>query len=165
MDIYDNRSKPFLFLSDNNKRKINIEKLKVIKMIKWQESFNVNIKSIDEQHKKLVDILNKMDKSKNEEKKIILETFDELFEYVKYHFSFEEKLMRDKNYSGYAKHKIMHEKIISTLQEYYENFQNKNTENTIDAHTIISFLMDWLLTHIMQKDKLYAKEILTISTT
>ncbi len=127
-------------------------------MIKWQESFNTNIKSIDDQHKKLVDILNKMDQSKYDEKGIILETFYELFEYVKYHFSFEEELMRSRNYSDYENHKIMHDKINSTLQKHYESFQS---EDSIDAHTIISFLMDWLLTHIMQKDKLYAREILS----
>jgi hemerythrin len=129
-------------------------------IIQWQEAFDTNIKPIDEQHKKLVQILNDVDASKTQESKTIIRALEKLFEYIDYHFSFEEALMKKANFSGYARHKGLHDEMTKIVQEYRENI---HTEKAIDAHKLISFLVDWLIVHIMQEDKSFALESPTVA--
>ncbi len=128
--------------------------------IQWQKAFSTKIKPIDEQHKKLLQILNDVDASKTQEKETIIRALENLFEYIDYHFSFEEALMKKADFSGYTRHKGLHDEITRVVQEYRENI---HTEKAIDAHKLISFLVDWLIIHIMQEDKGFAQESPTVA--
>jgi len=63
---------------------------------KWSPDYSVNIKTIDDQHRELVNILNRLfvAVSKREGDKVIAGILDALMSYTQTHFALEERLMR-----------------------------------------------------------------------
>ena len=79
---------------------------------KWSPDYNVNIKTIDNQHQELVNILNRLfiAVSMREGNKIIGSILEGLKSYTKTHFSLEERLMEQANYADIEAHKLEHKK-------------------------------------------------------
>ena len=63
---------------------------------KWSPDYSVNIKTIDDQHQELVNILNRLfiAVSKREGDKVIAGILDALMSYTQTHFALEERLMQ-----------------------------------------------------------------------
>ena len=131
--------------------------------ISWDPKFELGIPVIDSQHKKLVDLCNRLyeDLMKNKDKDgwqaSLSGTLKECVEYVRTHFHDEEVIMRAAEYENFAAHKRAHEyfihKILNTTHEF-----DKATFST--ALQFVRFLYDWILGHIAHEDKLYVKRIL-----
>ena len=131
--------------------------------ISWDPKFELGIPVIDSQHKKLVDLCNRLyeDLMKNKDKDgwqmSLSGTLKECVEYVRTHFHDEEVIMRAAEYENFASHKRSHEdfihKILNTTHEF-----DKATFST--ALQFVRFLYDWVLGHIAHEDKLYVKRIL-----
>jgi hemerythrin-like metal-binding protein len=124
--------------------------------ITWKDSFSVGIPSIDDQHKKLVGMINNLfsEFSKGITDKFLKEIIQELEKYTVYHFSYEEKFMQLYNYAGYKAHKAEHQQFIEKIDNYKEMLSKDNKKEVID---FITFLKNWLLKHIMGTDKQYMK--------
>ncbi|MEI6315089.1 MAG: bacteriohemerythrin, partial [Syntrophus sp. (in: bacteria)] len=75
--------------------------------IVWDPEFSVNIKVIDEQHKKLVDTINMLYDAMSEGKgsTVLADIFNNLAEYTTVHFATEEDFMIRFSYPDYAEHK------------------------------------------------------------
>lgn len=123
-------------------------------MIDWDDSFSVGISIIDEQHKKLINIINKTTdmvrySSDPEE---ILEILDEMTEYAKEHFLTEEAYMLKFRCPGYTLHKEEHFNFSNKTI----NYRNKITHDDSQiACEILEFLKKWLVDHILVTDKEY----------
>lgn len=129
------------------------KKFKLIKEYQFQKNFSVEIDLIDNHHKQLFIIFNR-----------IFEIFDnienwqnkyqaikkELLQYAIFHFSFEEDIMKKYNYPEYEAHKKAHNKFI----EYLENHKNENLNELFELGL---FLFDWLVDHIYFIDKKYTQ--------
>ena len=65
-------------------------------LIDWSESMSVGIPGIDEQHKKLVQMINELHEAMKARKAadVMGKILDELIRYTTTHFGFEEKLMQ-----------------------------------------------------------------------
>lgn len=91
----------------------------------WQKNFDTGIEIIDNQHKKLVDILNLLASNlANRSKAVVLnKIFDELAEYANFHFESEEKVWVEyfKDDIWYQQHEKTHEKFIQQVL----NLKNK----------------------------------------
>lgn len=122
--------------------------------ITWKDSFSVGVVSIDDQHKKLVEMINQLYQEfyKGITDKFLSELITELEKYTVYHFSYEEKLMKLHNYKDFKEHKAEHEKFIEEIKAYKEKILKDNKTAVIDFAT---FLKNWLLKHIMGTDKKY----------
>ena len=119
----------------------------------WNEIFETKISIIDEQHKTLIGLLNKLSKTAILEKIDYSQIFTELAKYAAIHFSTELEIWR----------KFLHNDILLTEHEkIHESFINKTTElrdqvvsnakiETIDE--IINFLVNWIAKHIINDDK------------
>ena len=61
----------------------------------WEDKYKVGVKEFDEQHKKLIELINKLyDAMKQGHGKDVLKSIvNDLFEYTKYHFETEEKIL------------------------------------------------------------------------
>lgn len=124
--------------------------------ITWKDSFSVGVPSIDDQHRKLVEMINNL---YNEFYKGITDDFlqnliKELEKYTVYHFSYEEKFMKLYSYDGYKEHKGEHDQFIEQIQGFKTTVSKDNKTAVIDFAT---FLKNWLLKHIMGTDKKYTK--------
>lgn len=123
--------------------------------ITWSDKYSVGIKDIDEQHQKLLDILNELHEAmkSGKGKDIIHSTVGKLIDYTVYHFTLEEKLMSKYSYPEYKKHKDAHQQFVDKIKEYQISISNGTTPITIE---LIGFLRDWVLKHVSGMDKNYS---------
>jgi hemerythrin-like metal-binding protein len=120
----------------------------------WNSRLIIGIDSIDEQHRKLVMLINDLHqamKSKvgTAESGRIL---DELAEYTRYHFDFEEKLFDHHTYPAAAAHVSEHRALVEKVNAFREDFRMGRAGLSMD---LMYFLSDWLRQHIMKTDKAY----------
>ncbi|MCK5032280.1 MAG: hemerythrin family protein [Calditrichia bacterium] len=127
-----------------------------MELIKWSDEMSVNIKEIDDQHKKLIEIINNLFIAMLEGKAqdIINKTVDELINYAEYHFSTEENYFEKHNYPGFHSHKIQHSYYKDEILNYKQELLNGKSTVPTD---VFNFLKDWLTEHIMNSDKKYSK--------
>ena len=124
-------------------------------LIEWNDSFSVGIPSIDEQHKRLVNMLNALQDAISEERgeKVLYEIFEGLVVYTEKHFSYEEQLLVDHQYPEAEKHRREHAVLYeqaATLRKRFESGEGYISES------LIEFLKLWLNEHIQGSDKRYS---------
>lgn len=124
----------------------------------WQDSFSVGSKAMDEQHKKMIGILNKLHDAMKEGKaaKEISLIVNEMADYTKFHFGSEEKLMSDSQYVGLASQKAEHIAFIKKSVEFQENITSGKLAISID---VLNFLKDWWTNHILITDMKYSGKL------
>jgi hemerythrin len=127
----------------------------IMAAIDWNENLSVRIDSIDFQHKKLIDLINSFYDHINQgsQKEKMLELIKSLKDYTVFHFSIEEKYMKQINYPGYMNHKFEHDKFIGTVQNFEDRYKNGKLLLTVE---ITNFIKDWISKHIMGTDKKYS---------
>ncbi len=129
----------------------------------WDPRFSVNIAEIDQQHKKLIGLINRLNevmqpssqdmlKSAMEELITQASVINEMVDYSQYHFSTEEGYMRKYRYPDYEKHKKEHEFFIHEVRIFKNDFDNGKVVLSIK---IMQFLKKWLGNHIRGTDKEY----------
>ncbi len=120
--------------------------------IQWKDSFNTGFSDVDLQHMGLVDIINELfELQKIEDSKTQLnQTFKKLMDYAVIHFSTEEKLMQEHHYENYISHKQEHANFITKVLALREEFIMGNNDVKL---SVLNFLREWLLGHIIGTDK------------
>ena len=130
-------------------------KISARRFVAWKPEYSVGINSIDQQHKKLVNLINQLqtavDYSTGED--FEREALKELVDYTKTHFSYEEGLMEQNGYPDFAPHKAQHEKMIKRVEEVIAEYEQNHDMAMQDA---LDFLRDWLINHINGTDKQYS---------
>lgn len=123
-------------------------------LIEWDNSFSVGVSCFDEDHKRLINMLNSLhDAMKIGKGKETLTTILEgLVEYAKQHLAAEEKLMVQYSYPEYAVHKELHDEFMSKINNYKRDLASGGT---IISSKIVTLLKDWLSDHILLADKRY----------
>ncbi|MDM8569927.1 bacteriohemerythrin [Thiotrichales bacterium HSG1] len=121
--------------------------------ISWQDDLSVGIQEIDEQHKILIKLINRLfdEAIIKRNTSIANEILTELIQYTVIHFAVEESLFRIFNYPNYEKHKLQHEELtkqVMGLKVKIEQGEEVSTE-------LIVFLRSWLTKHILKEDKKY----------
>lgn len=127
---------------------------KIIDIFPWNEHFFTGITLIDEQHQKLVDILNRLANhiAFNSSKYELHTLFDELANYVVYHFEAEEKIWHTylANDDFVLNHNNDHLDFNDQL------IQLRHAVEVKPRHEILSstlrFLTRWLVSHILEND-------------
>lgn len=122
---------------------------------KWSPVYSVNIKTIDDQHQELVNILNRLfvAVSKREGDKAIAGILDALVSYTQKHFALEERLMQQAKYKDLEQHVAEHRKLINQLDQLGKKFL---LEEKPIYFEMVSFLKTWLKEHIQGADKRYS---------
>jgi len=125
-------------------------------LIKWDKSYSVGIDLIDDQHQKLINIINKLFGSFSEGKadELIPIVLNELTEYTVYHFNTEEKLFNKFNYPDKENHISAHNNFVKQVKEW--KIKLKSNDESIH-YECINFLKTWLLEHIKGDDVLYSE--------
>ena len=122
--------------------------------IVWSDEYSINVKEMDDQHKKLADIINEFDDAvqAREEEDILKITLENLMDYTETHFTREEELMMQHKYPAFDVHKEEHNSLTHAVIALYKMYKNDDK----DTATKIAFLLvHWLLDHIMKEDKKY----------
>jgi hemerythrin len=122
---------------------------------KWTPEYSVNIKTIDNQHQELVNMLNRLfvAVAQREGNKVIGGILEALRSYTKTHFSLEEQLMEQANYAELEAHKLEHQKLVEQLDQLCRKHL---TEDKPIYFEVLRFLKTWLKEHIMGVDTKYS---------
>ncbi|MBS3087064.1 hemerythrin family protein [Candidatus Pacearchaeota archaeon] len=126
----------------------------IVVFIKWSESVSVHVEEIDNQHKKLLGLINwahdiDWDKDKEKGNRIL----NELIEFARVHFTTEENYFAKCNYGGAEAHVAAHMGYIAKVLLLYRNFQN----GTCSADDVLNFLKSWWEDHLIKMDHKYVE--------
>ncbi|WP_291634003.1 hemerythrin family protein [Clostridium sp.] len=128
-------------------------------MFEMKEKYKTGIPQIDAEHEKLFEIgerayqllIDKFDMDKYDK---IVGVIEELQGYTVYHFKHEEEYMESINYKRLFTQKMDHAGFIKKIYEVNLNKIDDNQDESIMG--ILTFLNEWLINHILQKDLLIA---------
>ncbi len=123
----------------------------------WSEKYSVNVKLMDEHHKKLFALMDQLHDAlaRRQGHQIIGTILDELKKYTDYHFFEEEKRMEVAKYDGLAAQEAAHREFAKKIKKYKEKADSgKEAFITIE---VMKSLNDWLITHIKHMDKSYSE--------
>jgi len=123
-------------------------------MIKWDDKYSVGISMIDDEHKKLIGILNKaiFTKEHNDNPEELREVLREMTKYALTHFATEETYMKEFNFPEYQDHKKEHRDFYIETIAYHDKVINGDSQI---ANEIIEYLKWWFINHIQVTDKKY----------
>lgn len=122
----------------------------------FTSDYLTGVKTIDEQHAKLFDIANKAYDLLTNDFKIdkydeIAHVLQELRDYTKYHFQYEEEYMKSINYPKRFSQMHQHAQFIEKLESYdLEDIDDNQQAGLLE---ILDFLAAWLQGHIKGMDK------------
>ena len=121
----------------------------------WSEKYSVNIREIDDQHKKLIGMVGQLHEAMRQGKgKQALDILlRDLIQYTRSHFSTEERLMKTNGYPDYEIHKAKHDAMTNKVAGIYRDYQDGKATITFE---VMQFLEQWVDKHIMGTDKQYA---------
>ena len=125
---------------------------------KWSPEYSVNIKTIDDQHRELVNILNRLfvAVSRREGDKAIAGILDALLTYTQTHFALEERLMQQAKYKDFEAHKLEHKKLLEQLDQLCKKHL---LEEKAIYFEMLKFLKAWLKEHIQGVDTKYSSAL------
>ncbi|HCL82259.1 MAG TPA: hemerythrin [Nitrospiraceae bacterium] len=123
-------------------------------LIVWNEKFSVNVKEIDEQHKKLFNMINDLDDAINAHRttQVLSKTLDDMINYTVTHFGIEENYMKDSDYPEFPEHKKAHDEFTFKVKRLQKDFAAGREVFSLD---VMNILKDWLSNHILFMDRKY----------
>lgn len=126
-------------------------------IIAWERSLSVGDDNLDNQHKWLIQILNKLATNDfPDDLKFLDHVLSELEDYAQTHFRDEERLMIKTDFKDIKNHVDLHIKFEKRLIELREKYiDHKDFDH---ATEMAKTLKDWFIEHIKIKDKEYAKD-------
>lgn len=124
-------------------------------LITWSDDLSVSIGEIDDQHKKLIGLINNLhDAMKSGQAKNVMEkTLGDLADYAVYHFRTEEQYMEKFHYPEYQTHKLAHTAFVKKVTQFQADFKAGKLGISMD---LMNFLREWLTTHIRGTDRNYS---------
>lgn len=129
----------------------------------WNRRYETGLDIVDEQHKRLVELLNELGKlyaakASTEE---VLRVFDALAAYTVYHFQTEEGLMAEMAVSeGHRQsHLAAHANFINQVGKARSLLSQDETQSLAQ---LLTFLTRWLVDHILGVDRRMVAEVLAL---
>ena len=129
-------------------------KLSEEKMLKWMDNYSVGVKALDDDHKKLIELVNQFRAAYvyHTGEEFEKQALNDLVSYTKYHFEKEEKLMEQAEYPDLDAHKEQHRTMIEQVEGFLNEYEKRGHE-ALDG--VATFLEGWLINHINGTDKQY----------
>jgi hemerythrin-like metal-binding protein len=131
------------------------KRLTARRFLTWQEDYSVGVSVLDEDHKRLLNLINQLQTAAHyhTSDEYEQETFDALVDYTKEHFQREEELMEKYGFPGLEAHRQQHQSMVDEVNKLVSAY-HKNRDATIEG--AIRYLQTWLIHHIKGTDKEYS---------
>lgn len=122
-------------------------------LFKWTSEYSVGVVEIDDQHKVLIDLINRLFVTalNRDHKDAVSEILDQLIDYTRSHFSREEELLGESTYPVLSEHQVQHRMFEKKIELIAARYRDGN----IVTFELINFLKRWLREHILQADMGY----------
>jgi hemerythrin len=122
--------------------------------IYWTEEFSVGVRKMDEQHKKLIAMINRLIKEPEADthSETISDLLSDMINYAREHFRDEEALMSEHGYPYLDRQTEQHTGFIKKTVDFCSA-----TEVGVDIvpQAMLGYLKDWLIHHILEQDMKY----------
>jgi hemerythrin-like metal-binding protein len=125
-----------------------------MEIINWKNEFSVGVKEMDEQHKKLLGMINRLVEEQHTltDPKTIAELLTEMTDYAQVHFRAEEYLMAEYGYDQLDRQERQHQEFIDKTVSFYSA---TDLGPNILSVALLDFLGTWLINHILKEDMKY----------
>ncbi len=122
--------------------------------MEWTTDLAVGIGEFDEQHKRLIAILNEMHQAMQEGrgKDVLCDVLDRMADYTEYHFSSEETYFDQYGYPQSSQHKKEHENLMKRVHDLQEKARGPAFLLSVE---VLEFLKNWIQGHIRGSDQRY----------
>ncbi|MBL6999008.1 MAG: bacteriohemerythrin [Gammaproteobacteria bacterium] len=129
-----------------------------IDIFPWNDNFNTGIASIDEQHKRLVELLNLLASHVAFQSELpeLNSIFDQLTDYTVYHFQNEEQIWHQymPDDAMERSHIENHALFIEDILKLKQDMNLRPTQQLVEE--ILAYLTRWLAMHILDSDRYMA---------
>jgi hemerythrin len=122
----------------------------------WSDEYSVGIPEIDEQHKTLFDLINRIHDAINAHRgsAVCQDVMSQLVDYTKVHFTLEQNLMQMGNFPGYEEHWAHHRDLIAEVESMQAKISSGKAAISFE---LLHFLRNWLTKHILGEDMKYSR--------
>lgn len=125
-------------------------------LVNWTSEFSVDIPIFDEQHRKIVDMLNELHASIVQGRGADTARRDlaRLASFAVQHFRHEEQLMQRYGYAELPLHRAEHAAMARHIAEFQGRLSRGEVAITV---ALLNYLRDWLVRHFLEMDRKYAE--------
>ena len=123
--------------------------------ISWRDAMSVGVPALDNDHKKIIAVINHVDSSISQQKfESIGKALDVLGTYVQEHFALEEALMKRVNYPDLENHQKLHRGLANRVDVLRKAFKDSggDGERQRIALDLSAFVQGWFVDHILKED-------------
>lgn len=123
--------------------------------VEWCSPMDMGIESLDQEHRQLVDILNRLYAcwASCEGPDGAWPFLEEMEEYSLFHFRHEETMMAEAGYSALDEHIREHAVFIESVHE----FKDKLKAEGCIVGDVLAYLSGWLINHILASDHHFSR--------
>lgn len=127
-------------------------------MIIWKQEMNVQIESIDQQHRTMIVLINELQHAIDERMPDVMigSILSKVIEYTRFHFEHEENCLIVGCYSKLHEHQCAHQSMKKALAELEKEYLNGVPGV---ASRVLETLKNWVIVHIMKVDLQYADQL------
>ncbi len=131
----------------------------MVPFIVWQENYNIDIPSLNRQHKRIVNSINYLFDHVYKEQEIdfIRKILKVLLGYTKSHCRYEEILLRRVSFPYLTNHMFLHKSIIEKTATICEELQSSKSNVPQEIFTLLKNM--WI-DHIMKEDTKFVEYLL-----
>ena len=125
-------------------------------LIKWRDSYSVGVEQFDNEHHKLVELINRMFIILRDKEDImaVSDAVARLIDYTEFHFASEESALEQTDFPNLAAHKQLHAVLVRDITDFQQKILAEESDVGPEFYR---FLRDWLLGHILEEDKQYTQ--------
>ena len=123
-------------------------------LIEWQDAFSVGVDKLDNDHKRLIALINRVDEAEKAGKSVQW-ALEELRSYAEVHFKAEEERLEAADYAENDEHKKEHKAFVEWLVTVERTYNLAPDAHFHIAETVNEYLRDWLTHHILLVDMQY----------
>ena len=124
-------------------------------LMNWTDKLSVGVAVIDDDHKKLVGMVNELYDAMQagRGRDLLGHILDGLVQYTRFHFAREEKFFAQTGYPDAVAHKQEHDELTRQVLGVQQKYLSGTT--TTLSLDVLHFLKDWLIKHIQGSDRKY----------
>lgn len=120
-------------------------------LIEWRDELQVGIPEVDEDHRALVDLINRLyaQLKTGQSAATVVDFLGELYASVAKHFASEEEFMKSHKHTFYEEHAAEHKQLLDDICNMIDDYQDGVLN---DDQQMADRLEDWFLAHFKSQD-------------
>jgi len=124
-------------------------------LLNWSTRYSFGVQRMDDQHTHLFQMLNDLHAALTKGQAsngVVGSLLQKLASYTKEHFAAEEAMLEKSGYRELAQHRTLHRNLIKPVDDFTARYQRGEVAVKLE---LLTFLRNWLTTHIQQEDRKY----------